>query len=296
MKLWLRAFNRPTILFFIAGILLTQAVSGQYWNEDTSCFHCHSGQVKEFSKSIHFNQNISCRDCHGGEINISGTIISVNVMSGNFIGVPTRSNIMNMCSNCHNKVTDVYKESIHWKELEKGVEIAATCTDCHGAHDILSSRNPKSLTYPDNVSLMCSGCHENQTKMSAWYYGIKTDRFDTYKKSYHYKAYLANGKVLAACPDCHENHGTRSESDPKSTIYPANLASTCGKTDCHLGAEKAYVYGGKVHEEAGVYILSIDVKKLVTYFYIIMIIFELAFTFGLIFLGISSNFELRRRH
>ncbi len=290
--------SRLTALLFLAWIFLimtsVEAASGQ--DESISCFHCHSTEVEKFKESVHFQNGISCTDCHGGETHISGTIISVNVMNGNFTGVPTRSNIMNMCSKCHSEVTDVYKESIHWKELEKGIEIAATCTDCHYTHDILSFRNPESLTYHDNVPLMCSDCHENQSKMQAWYLTIKTDRFGTYEKSYHYKAYIAGGKVLAACPDCHENHDTRPESDPKSAIYPANLPATCGKTSCHPGAEKAYIYGGKVHEEKGVYLFSIDVKKLVTYFYIIMIIFELAFTFGLIFLGISSSFELRRRH
>jgi len=37
-------------------------------------------------------------------------------------------------------------------------------------------------------------------------------------------------------------------------------------------------------------------RELVTYFYIIMILFELSFTIGLIFLGITSKFEIRRRH
>ncbi|MDP2766121.1 MAG: NapC/NirT family cytochrome c [Candidatus Methanoperedens sp.] len=290
--------SKLAVAFFIAGMFLIMTevivVSGQY-EEDISCYHCHSKQVNEFQKSVHFNKNL-CTDCHGGEKHIIGTIISVNVMSENFTGVPHRTKISDMCSKCHGKETGMYKESIHWKELEKGVEIAATCTDCHGVHDILSSINPKSLTYPGNVPLMCSGCHENQTKMQAWYDGIKTDWFDTYKKSYHYKAYLLGGKVLATCSDCHENHDIRPAIDPKSAINQANLPATCGKTGCHPGANQANIYGGKVHEEQSVYLLSIDVKKLVTYFYIIMIIFEVAFTLGLIFLGITSNFELRRRH
>ncbi len=276
--------SKLAVAFFIAGMFLIMTevivVSGQY-EEDISCYHCHSKQVNEFQKSVHFNKNL-CTDCHGGDIKISGTIVSINVMRKNFTGVPHRTKISDMCSKCHGKETGMYKESIHWKELEKGVEIAATCTDCHGAHDILSFRNPKSLTYPDNVPLMCADCHD--------------EKFGTYEKSYHYKAYIAGGKMLATCSDCHESHDIRPESDPKSSIYHANLAATCGKTGCHPGAEKAYIYGGKVHEEDSVILFSIDVKKLVTYFYIIMILFELAFVFGLIFLGISSRFELRRRH
>lgn len=284
------------VLFIIAGICFAGvgATSGQVESKDISCFHCHSKQVKEFEKSIHFEKNRSCTDCHGGEIHISGTIISVNVMNRNFTGVPTRANIADMCSKCHSAVTDVYRESIHWRELEKGVEIAATCTDCHGVHDILSSGDPNALTNPENVPLSCAGCHENQTKMNAWYYGIRTDRFDTYKNSYHYKALIGGGRGLATCPDCHENHDTKGEDDPTSPIYPANLPATCGKSGCHAG-QNIKIYGGQVHEGQSVYLSFIDAKKLVTYFYIVMILFELTFSFGLIFVAISSRYEIKRR-
>lgn len=281
----------PAFLFLVG---MTGVASGQY-NEDISCFHCHSREVSDFQKSVHFN-SIKCTNCHGGEVNAGGQVVSISVMYKNFSGVPTRTNITSLCSKCHGEATRLYKESIHWKELEKGVAIAATCTDCHGAHEILPSNNPNSPANPENVPLLCAKCHENQTKMSAWYYGIKTDRFDTYKKSYHYKAYISSGKVLATCSDCHENHDTRPASDPKSATNQMNLPTTCGKTNCHPGASNAVFYGGKVHEGQSVDLYSIDVKKLVNYFYIIMILFELTLTFGLIFLGISSKYELRRRH
>jgi predicted CXXCH cytochrome family protein len=290
--------NRLTALFFIAGFFLimsgSEVVSGQHENKDISCIHCHSKEVAELQKSVHFTENISCTECHGGEINVSGTTISVNVMSINFTGVPARTNISDLCSKCHPEETRLYKESIHWKELEKGHSIAPTCTDCHGAHDILSSKNPESVIYSTNVPQLCSSCHQNQTKMSAWYYGIQTDRFDTYKKSFHYKALISGGTGVATCPDCHESHDVRNETDPASSIYAANLPATCGKPGCHSG-QNALIYGGKVHEGASVYLFSIDAKKLVTYFYILMILFELAFTLGLISLDITSKFEIRRR-
>ncbi len=284
------------LALFIAGLFLILAgvgsVSGQ--NEDISCIHCHTTQVDELAKSVHATANISCADCHGGEINFSGTTISINVMSINFTGVPARTNISDLCSKCHSEETRLYKESIHWNELEKGHPIAATCTDCHGAHDILSSKNPSSMTYSGNVPELCAGCHANQTKMSAWYYGIQTDRFDTYKNSFHYKALVSGGKGVATCPDCHENHDTKNETDPTSSIYPANLPATCGKTGCHAG-QSVRIYGGSVHEGQSVYLFSIDAKKLVTYFYMLMILFEVTFTLGLIFLDINSRFEIKRR-
>lgn len=288
-KAWI---SRSAVLLIIAGVFGIAVVSGQYG--DISCYHCHSKEVKEFAESIHFDKNISCADCHGGDIRISGAAISTSVMYANFTGVPARANITNFCSKCHVETARLYKESIHWKELAKGRAEAASCLDCHGTHNILSSSDQESMTYSERVPQLCANCHENQTKMSAWYYGIKTDRFDTYKKSYHYKALLSGGKGLATCSDCHENHNTRNESDPESAIYPANLPATCGKTGCHPG-QGTTIYGGKVHEGQSVYLLFFDAKKLVTYFYILMIIFELTFTLGLIFFDISSKFEIRRR-
>lgn len=276
-------------------MFLTGVAAAQSENVDISCFHCHSLQVKEFEASVHYNREISCTDCHGGDLSISGSIVSVNVMHTNFTGVASRINSTNSCSKCHPEPTDKYKNSIHWKELARGVTIAATCTDCHGTHNILSSGNNNSLTYIDNVPGTCANCHQNQTKMQAWYYGIRTDNFDTYKKSFHYKALLSGGTGLATCPDCHENHDTRSQNDPASAINQTNLPATCGKTGCHPG-ENVLITGGKVHEGQSVFLWFIDAKKLVTYFYIIMIIFEVTFTLGLIFLGITSKFELRRRH
>ncbi len=276
-----------TILLMAAG----NAAKGQ---EDISCFHCHSKQVKEFEKSIHYNR-ISCTDCHGGNMKIGGSVVSLDAMTKNFTGSPSRVNLTTFCSKCHAQVTMKYEKSIHWKKVQEGRAESASCIDCHGVHNILSSQNRDSPTHIDNSSMMCAGCHENQTKMQALYYGIKTDRFDTYKKSYHYKSYLGGGRLLAACSDCHENHDTKPENDPESAINLANLPATCGKTNCHPGANNVYVYGGKVHEEQSVNLFFIDVKTLVTYFYIIMILFELTFTFGLIFMGIASGLDIGRR-
>ncbi len=272
--------------------------------DDISCFHCHSTEVEQFRNSMH-SDKISCVDCHGGDKTVNGSLVSKDVMYKNFTGIPSKINTTELCVKCHSKTVELYEDSVHWKGLTNGREGAASCLDCHGNHSILSYKDPKSMTYRDNVPQLCANCHENQIKMQAWYYGIATDRFDTYKKSYHYKAIILGGtggkddvsgkqKSFATCPDCHENHNTKNESDPSSAIYPANLAKTCEKEGCH-SQQKALIYGGKVHEGQSVYLLSIDMKSLVTYFYVAMIIFELCFTFGLIALGVYSQIDIRKR-
>lgn len=269
-------------MFILASmaVLFSTTASAQVETTDISCFHCHSREVNEFRESVHFNKNL-CSDCHGGDINITGSVVSVNVMHTNFTGKPSSITIANFCTKCHEYSTNLYMNSIHWEKLKEGIS-AASCTDCHGVHNILSSKDIKSPTFAENIVETCANCHINQTL--------------TYKKSYHYKSYMSGGKLLATCSDCHENHDTRTQSDPKSAINPANLPSTCGQDGCHAGASNVFVSGGNIHEDKSVYLLSIDAKSLVTYFYIIMILFEFSFTFGLIFLGIASKFDLKRRH
>lgn len=293
----MRSIRIITMILFVFMILIN-TISANTNERDISCFHCHSNEVNQFQNSVH-STNISCTDCHGGETMINGSLVSTDAMNNNFTGIPSKIELIKICSNCHNRSVELYKESIHWNRLSNGNDNAASCSDCHGSHNILSFKDPQSMTYTDKIPQLCANCHENQTKMQAWYYGIATDRFDTYKKSYHYKAVLLGGgkeKSLATCNDCHENHNTRNQTDPNSSIYSANLVNTCEKIGCHTG-QSAQIYGGKIHEGQSIYLLytNIDLKSLVTRFYMLMILFELSFTFGLIIMGIYSQIDIKKR-
>ncbi|MDL5502067.1 MAG: hypothetical protein QSU88_02520, partial [Candidatus Methanoperedens sp.] len=78
--------SRIIVLALIAIFFLTGASAQD--EADISCYHCHPAQVNEFRASIHFNKN-TCADCHGGDINISGSVVSINVMHTNFTGMPS---------------------------------------------------------------------------------------------------------------------------------------------------------------------------------------------------------------
>jgi len=131
----------------IAVLYMTTASAQE--NIDESCFHCHPAQVNEFQTSVHFNKN-TCADCHGGDINISGNVVSINVMHTNFTGKPSSVNVTNFCSKCHEDETRIYKESIHWQD-SKREDLQLSCTDCHGIHNILSSKNTNSSTFSANI-------------------------------------------------------------------------------------------------------------------------------------------------
>ena len=185
-----------------------------------------------------------------GELSNRMLVVSIEAMSGNFIGKPSIDNITTVCSKCHIQEAQDYRTSIHWEEIKKGHPEAATCTDCHGIHEIRAIKDYKSLSNHQNSPATCAKCHSNPEIMSAWYYGIKTDRFDTYKESFHWKALSKGYMLVATCADCHGNHNTRPHTDPDSSTYPDNLPRTCGKANCHPRVRfDAKIALGLVHDK-----------------------------------------------
>ncbi len=238
--------NNKFVLILILLIPLFTSVG--YAQEDISCYHCHPDVVSQFRNNIHYQKNFTCADCHGGNDLANTSVISTNAMSGNFIGRPSRSSITDVCSKCHPQEAKDYKTSIHWAQIQNGHTDAATCTDCHGVHDIRAISDPNSSTSRQNIAATCANCHSNKEMMSAWYYGIPTDRFDTYKDSFHGIALNKGYTQVATCADCHGNHEVKSPSDPNSSTYPDNLPKTCGK--CHPGAQfDVNVAEGLVHDK-----------------------------------------------
>jgi hypothetical protein len=240
--------SKKNILISVtAFFLLIPIVSAQ---QDVSCYHCHMEVVNKFRNNIHYQMGFTCANCHGGSVQLNATVVSIEAMSGNFIGKPSRDNITTVCSKCHIQEAKDYKQSIHWEQIKKGHPEAATCTDCHGIHEIRAIKDNKSLSNHQNSPATCAKCHSNKELMSAWYYGIKTDRFDTYKESFHWKALSKGYTLVATCADCHRNHNTKSHTDPMSSTYPDNLPKTCGKAKCHPGVElDAKVALGLVHDK-----------------------------------------------
>ncbi len=239
--------NKYVLILVIAFSLLIIPVSAI---DDISCYHCHTKVVDEFRNNVHYHKGFTCADCHGGSAMQNATVVSYTVMSGNFIGRPTRANITNVCSKCHVQEAKDYKKSIHWEQIAKGHPEAATCTDCHGIHEIRAISDPNSSSNHQNSPATCAKCHSNKEMMSAWYYGIKTDRFDTYKESFHWRALDKGYTLVATCADCHGNHNTKSHTDPESTTYPDNLPGTCGKANCHPDIKfDAKIAAGLVHDK-----------------------------------------------
>lgn len=55
--------------------------------------------------------------------------------------------------------TDSYLKSAHAQAIARGNMNAATCTACHGSHDLFPSDNPDSKVYRKNIKTTCAACH-----------------------------------------------------------------------------------------------------------------------------------------
>ena len=146
------------------------------------------------------------------------------------------------CAACHAGVVDQYQHSIHGTEAARGDPDAPRCTDCHAVHETKSQTQPDSPLAPRNVPALCAQCHRAGEKAAKRIQSDVPDIVASYGESTHGRALRDAGLIVAAtCVSCHTAHGQLPPSDPKSTVAPANVASTCGQ--CHQGILQAYQSG-----------------------------------------------------
>ncbi|NIA30066.1 MAG: hypothetical protein GWP06_09170 [Actinobacteria bacterium] len=196
--------------------------------------HVHK-PVENFSEGVHGlalaegnEQAASCNDCHE----------SHKLLPPSDPGSPIfRMNISQTCGQCHQDIAAEYDASIHGIALANGEMDAPTCTSCHGEHAIQSPQVSTSPTNPANISEQtCSPCH-GLMKLNKKY-GILINPVTSYNESYHGLASEGGSKVAANCTSCHGIHDILPQSNPNSSINPANLTKTCGQ--CHPNATKTF--------------------------------------------------------
>jgi cytochrome b subunit of formate dehydrogenase len=199
-----------------------------------NCDQCHEEVQKLYQGGLHaeaikrgVKDSARCSDCHSSHyIYPKGHILSkVNPL-----------NLEETCDRCHANVAFVkehrgipdrvlpgiiYKESVHGRAVKRGIEEAATCSDCHSPHNLKSPLDPKSLISRQNVSSTCGKCHPNA--------------FEKYEGSIHGVATKRGVGRSPVCTDCHGIHSIKAKVDPDSSIAEQKIAmTTCPQ--CH-GAE-----------------------------------------------------------
>ncbi len=143
------------------------------------CGSCHQYEYKQHLDSIHGQQLVkgnadvaTCVDCHSANGSPHNIIRTLEYNAPTY-----KKNIAETCANCHNneklmgnygiveKVYESYMRSYHGKSLTlSSDEItqlgAATCTNCHGAHNIKPVNDPNSYVGGmDNLVNTCRQCH-----------------------------------------------------------------------------------------------------------------------------------------
>jgi predicted CXXCH cytochrome family protein len=133
-------------------------------NIPATCANCHRGIYKDFIKSVHFpgggdgeSKLPTCMDCHSAHA-------IARVEQDAFM-----TEVTQQCGSCHRELAETYFDTMHGKAYRLGYLKAAKCSDCHGAHAILSVNNPNSSVGLSNVVSTCQKCHEDANRRFTGY-------------------------------------------------------------------------------------------------------------------------------
>jgi predicted CXXCH cytochrome family protein len=210
---------------------LAPGESEQVTNEE--CLTCHGSEGIEvrfpsgdrvdayvdaqvFAESVHGKQGLTCVNCHPDK----SEGYPHRPLTANSARVYTMQRYEASCAACHFSKYAAQLDSVHATALERGYPEAAICVDCHGAHDVQSPDQPRSL-----IPQTCRQCH------SAIY--------DQYEESVHGEALLDESNPdVPTCIDC---HGVHNIDDPTTIEFRLNSPELCA--GCHTDPEIMDKYG-----------------------------------------------------
>jgi len=183
---------------------------------EEACGICHPNVKTEYRESIHA-KGLGCTACHGGDP-AAEEMEAAHATARGYIGTPGRKDIPGLCAKCHadpNRMkafglpTDQYAQyqtSGHGVRLAQGDTRTAVCTDCHGAHRILSPREPTSPISRRNIPATCGRCHSDRALMTE--YKLPADQVEKFRTSVHGVALFDEEHPGApTCATCHGAHG-----------------------------------------------------------------------------------------
>ncbi len=229
----------PVIIFGVAAV---SALAVQQEETKDTCISCHkeldeplSTPVQQLQAGVHARPQVSCVGCHGGDKTEEDAELAMSPAKG-FLGKIARAQVPKLCAKCHSDVAymrnfnpnmpvdqyERYLTSRHGQLLSKGDDKVATCTSCHGTHDIKKADDPTASVFSLNLADRCGQCHADADYMKG--YSIGTDQLNEYKSSVHARTLYDKGDLSApTCNDCHGNHGAL----PPGVTSIANVCGTC---------------------------------------------------------------------
>ena len=195
----------------LLGWLLLSAIAVA---DDDLCLSCHAGltdaaghavaaDLERWNESLHGSLGIACVDCH---LDLDGA------------AMPHADRLQPArCDGCHVEPS---------AGQARGSHAALACSDCHGAHDMLSAADPQSAIHHFAIPQLCSRCHGTPED--------SPERPSPFEDGIHGEALLDAGLLVApTCVTCHGSHDVRPSSDPQSPTHRSEVTASCGS--CHAG-------------------------------------------------------------
>lgn len=166
---------------------------------------------QEIANSVHGTQSengsLGCIDCHGESV---FPHLQPLPASNRAYTVQQSAEV---CTTCHQDQITELVDSVHYQALAEGNLNAATCVDCHGAHDV----QPLAES-PQQIALTCGNCHAAV--------------FQEYEHSVHGEALFEGDSNVPTCTNCHGVHGIQ---NPTTALFRNRSPELCA--DCHADAE-----------------------------------------------------------
>lgn len=229
-------------------------------HQTNSCVQCHADLKSTHPDDEVAAQPVNCGACHEKESHTYGESVHGRALAAGTAGVPScadchghhevsspknRESLVDWsrqastCGECHPDIAQEVADSVHGVALARGSRDAPTCNDCHAEHN---TRDLKHMHPAKVAEQTCGQCHASERINTR--YRLPANRMTSFMESYHGLAAQFGSTKAANCASCHGVHAILNSSNPKSTIHPANLVTTCGK--CHPGATENFALS-KVH-------------------------------------------------
>jgi Cytochrome c3/Doubled CXXCH motif (Paired_CXXCH_1) len=188
---------------------------------------------------------INVRSCKSSILGLALCLVGLAAFGGVFATAQTK----NSCLECHSALPEPLGVSAETFAQNTHAQKGLTCVACHGG-DATSDDPEKAMSRSagwrgkverKQIPELCASCHSNAETMKKYNPGLRVDQFQQYKTSVHGQRWDKGDSKVAVCTDCHGVHDLRAPSDPRSSVHPTNIATTC--SHCHADAEYMKPYG-----------------------------------------------------
>lgn len=157
----------------------------------STCGTCHAGVGHAFTGSVHgaaLTQGMpsapACHTCH------TAHGIQRTEREGWQLGA------VEECGTCHAEALRTYRDTFHGQVQALGFARIAKCADCHTAHEIYSTEDPRSTVSQAKLVTTCQRCHASANANFAKY-DPHADKRDRSRSPHVYYAAQAMNVLLA---------------------------------------------------------------------------------------------------